>query len=512
MNIDLKYYLSILWRRSPYIIVVAAIFTSIGLAVAIILPPEYEAQATLLVESPQIPTDMASSTVRTGAAEQLQIIEQRLMTRANLIDIAHRLNVYGDEPMAASAIVSDMRRRTKISRSGRSNANFVTISFRAPNASLAAETANEFVTLLLQENVALRTDRAGQTLQFFSDEVDRLGREMDAQSSRILEFQRSNSGSLPNNEPSLRAEASSIGNRIDQIDNQVQTLSEQRRRLVDIFERTGSLGQEQRAMTPDQQALFNAQRQLDEARLVYAADNPKVKFLESRIALLESRVASAGDGSDDGLSPAAKMFNEQLAAMDKQVEDLGSDRTALVASLERVNQRIAEIPANSISLSMLERDYNNIQSQYNTAVSRRAQAATGERIEVLSKGERISVVEPATRPAGPSRPNRPVIAAAGAGVGLAAGFALVFLLEFLNRSIRRPVELSDRLGVTPIGVLPYIRTSRESLTKRTIILAILALLLIVVPALLFYIHSTIRPLDVLIEPYVNRLGLSITSN
>lgn len=90
MKLDLKYYLRVFMRRSPYFILITALFSSIGLSVAMLLPAEYEARATLLVEAEQIPANLAASTVQVQAAEQLQIIEQRLMTRANLLEMANR--------------------------------------------------------------------------------------------------------------------------------------------------------------------------------------------------------------------------------------------------------------------------------------------------------------------------------------------------------------------------------------------------------------------------------------
>ena len=47
----------------------------------------------ILVETPQIPEELAASTVRTPAFEQLQIVQQRLLTRGHMLDIARRLDV-----------------------------------------------------------------------------------------------------------------------------------------------------------------------------------------------------------------------------------------------------------------------------------------------------------------------------------------------------------------------------------------------------------------------------------
>jgi polysaccharide chain length determinant protein (PEP-CTERM system associated) len=517
MNIDFKYYLGVFWRRLPYFLVAVALFTSVGLSIAVILPPEYEARATLLIESPQIPDELAASTVRTNPEEQLQIIEQRLLTRANLLDTANRLNVYGNdrsEMPSASGIVQDMRDRTALrSSTGRNEATLMSIGFRADTAQLAAEVANEFVTLVLQENIAMRTNRAGETLEFFEQEVERLGNELDVQSTRILDFQTQNAGALPSGADFLRDQRTDASDRIGDITREQTSLRDQRERLVDIFERTGALSGASVQRSPAEQALFEAQQQLDEAMLVYSEGNPRVKFLESRVEMLKGRVSSAPsqDAAPSTDSPTATLMNAQLAEIDSRMLALETERTALEEDVAEFDGFLAQIPANAITLEKLQRDYDNLREQYNRAIGRLGAAETGERIELLAKGERITVIEQATAPDSPTKPNRPLIAAAGAGAGVAAGFALIFLLELLNRSIRRPVELTDRLGVTPLAVLPYIRTEREAVTKRLVVLGLIGFLLIVFPVTLFYVHTALYPLDGLIEPIANRLGFSVSN-
>ena len=101
-NLDLKFYLSIFLRRLPYFVVIAAFLSAVGIAVASILPPIYRSTASILVESQQIPGDLAQSTVPINPIEQIQIIEQRMMTRANLLTLASRFGIYADQPKIAA--------------------------------------------------------------------------------------------------------------------------------------------------------------------------------------------------------------------------------------------------------------------------------------------------------------------------------------------------------------------------------------------------------------------------
>ena len=111
---DLKFYFMIFLRRLPYFLIVAMIISATSVAVAVSLPPAYVSQMRLVVESPQIPTELAASTVRTPALEQLQIVEQRLLTRANMLTIARQQNVFPEvENMTPDDIVRGMRARAR---------------------------------------------------------------------------------------------------------------------------------------------------------------------------------------------------------------------------------------------------------------------------------------------------------------------------------------------------------------------------------------------------------------
>lgn len=506
---QLRYFLSLFLRRLHFFLLVAVILGAVSVTVATTLPAAYVSQSRLMLEAPQIPAELASSTVVTAPVEQMQIIEQRLMTRANLLDIARRLEALdGINRMSPDEIVRAMRARTTIRyATGRNAAMIMTMSFEATDPRKAAEVLNEYITIIQRQNAEFRAARAGGTLEFFEQEVARLGADLDRQSARILEFKTRNSDALPETLSFRLSRQTALQERIAQLGRDISTLSSQRDRLVQMFEATGRLGPaRQTPQTPEERQLERLQQELATALLTFSEENPRVTALRARIAQQEELVR-AQTGAAPGMPGEATLLDIQLAEIDTRLELLREQRDNAESQLAELTATIDRTPANAIALDELERVHRNLASQYNTAVDRLARASTGDRIEAMARGQRIVVIEPPAVPNAPTKPNRLLIAGGGSLAGVLAGIGLVVLLELLNRSIRRPEQLVARLGIQPLSTIPYIRSGNELVWKRLLKGAIILAIIIGIPAAVYAVHVHYLPLDLLAERAMNRIGM-----
>lgn len=514
MNSELRYYISLVMKRLPLVALVSTVLSTAAVVFAILQPSKYESEALLLVESPQIPDNLASSTVANNAPEQLEIIEQRLLTRANLIDIANDLNVFPNRTdLVPDDIVDLMRERTSFSRSfGRDRATLLTISFEAEQPAVTAAVVNEYVTRVLEENVELRTTIAEQTLDFFEQETERLSQDLDRQSARILEFKNNNLDALPESMDYRLGRQSLLLERRAQLERDKSALAEQRERLVQVFNATGQAGlTNTRAATPEQAQLARLRDELSGALAIYSDQNPRVKVLKSRIEQLEKLIAeSAGadvEGEVGNANPNEALLNLQLSEIDSRLSFIDEQLQLITLELADLEDSISRTPANAITLEALERDYENIRARFDSASARLAAAATGERIELTSKGQRITVLRQAVVPREPSSPNRPLIIATGIAAALGIAGALVVLLELMNRTIKRPADLTRALGITPIATVPYIATGGELARRRGAVGLLVVLIAVGLPAALYYVHVEYLPLDLLADRALARIGL-----
>jgi len=462
MNIDIQLYLALLWRRLPVMLVLVVVFSAAGIVAALRLPETYSTSARLLVEEPQIPDRMVTSTVQTEADEQLDIIQQKLLTRANLIDIANRFNVFPDlRQMEPDEVVDAMRNATSLKRSGgRDRATLLTVSFSSETPEIAAAVVNEYITLLLEENSEFRQSRAEDTLQFFSQEVDRLGQELDRQSAAIVTFKSENADALPEDQNYRLGRQNLFQERLSRLERDLRSAEAQREDIVRIFESTGKVQGENGPSEPRTQAekrLATALAQLENARVIYSENSPRLISLQSVVDRLQSIVlAERAEGLETAeVSPEQALYQATLTEIDSRIETTKEEIAEAQTALDELQDTMRRSVANGIQLAALQRDYKITQDRYNATVANLNDARMSERVEATAKGRRISVIENATVPQVPSGPDRKKTAIKGAAVGAGLAGAYFVLLEILNRTIRSSSELTGRFGITPITAIPY---------------------------------------------------------
>ena len=520
MNLDLKFYIKLFWRRLPVMSVFMLASLTLGVISATKLPETWATSARLLVEAPQIPANMVASTVQIGAAEQLDIIQQKLLTRANLIDIANKFDVFEDiRNMNPDAVLQQMKAATRIRRTvGRNQATLLTIRFEARTGRIAANVVNEYVTLVLEENSDIRLTRAENTLAFFEQEVERLDSELSQQSALIAQFKSENLDALPEDQNYRQGRQSLLQERLSRLERDLALTIKQRNDLTRIFENTGSIRSQQERLQQRSLAerqLSETEVELTQALLIYSDTHPRVAQIKSKITSLKEQVAQevvAAEADDSevqteqGVADRA-IFQASLAELDGRQQQLQADIEDTRKSLSQLQSAISRSTGVGIELSSLDRGYANLQARHNAAVNNLNDARMSERIETTAQGQRISVIENASVPRVPAGPNRSQIVLLGAAVGsmLAAGYFL--LLEVLNRSVRRPAELINRFKVTPIVTIPYMESRRERALRRGGILTATAIVLVGVPFGLWYIDTNYLPLELVVQKGLARLGL-----
>jgi uncharacterized protein involved in exopolysaccharide biosynthesis len=421
-GLDPAHYLRIVRRRIFYFAIPFAVLLIIGFLVVEIQRPIYHSEGKILVESPQIPTTLVQPTVIAAATERIQVIQQRIMTRENLIAIINKFGLFPSERqwMSTTQLLDLMRDRaeiqlvdvdTELSKgkdgktaprpSNKSSAVAFTMGFDYEKPELAMKVANDFLTLILDEDVRARTNRATETTQFLAREVKRLQTELDAVNGQI---------------------------------------SDAKRELVDNAQQGAGEPEE---LKEERATLTTMKTDLVKLSSVYSAEHPAIKNLKKRIAALEAQIARAQKAAQDPASPQKRASDNLLGLVEKQ---------------------------------------QGLQAQYEEAQKKYTAARLGENMERDQQAEHLQVIEQPSLPQKPVRPKKLKLFAMSFALAFMVGAGSVVAAEVLDKTIRGSQDLAGVIDSQLLVVIPYITTAGElARSKRRIIVlwALLGLALIV---------------------------------
>ncbi len=428
-GVDLAHFLGIIRRRIFYFAVPFVLLLVLGFLIVAIQRPIYQAEGKILVESPEIPTTLVQPTVTAVATERIQVIQQRIMTRDNLLSIVKKFGLFPRQQrwMSGTQLLDLMRERAEIAlvdidtaisptKDGKpaaprpsnrtTSALAFTMSFEYENPELAMKVANEFLTLILNEDVRARTNRATETTQFLAREVKRLQTDLDTVDVQFVTAKRQLAD--PMQQPDEAA---------TQLKTQMATLT---------------------AMKTD----------LIQKQSVYSEAHPAVKVLKKRIAALEAEIAAAP--------------KEDAATPKKTVTDI-----------DAIKQR-----------------QTYLQQALDDASKKLTAARLGENMERDQQAEHLQVIEQPTLPQKPIKPKRAKLFVMAFAFAAMVGVGCVVMAEMLDKSIRGSRDLAGVVDSSLLVVIPYITTTGEVARRRrriVLLWMVLAILLAAGVAVAYYI-------------------------
>jgi succinoglycan biosynthesis transport protein ExoP len=477
----------------------------------VMLPPVYRSYGMVMVETQQIPVDLVQTTVTAAASEQIDIIRQRVMTRDNLLSIIKKYPYFGIEKATPLEIVQGLNYfRDNIFvevQSAKNGRNAVAIgfivSFASESPAISQAVTNDLVNLFLSENVKARTMRASETTEFLSTEAAKIRDELTEIETKVADFKRENKDALPEHLDLYANMREDTRKGIDEIEQNIGSYNEQ----INILNTQLSLARQQSGAIVGADADIKALRENYRNLLVrYTPEHPDVVALRDQIRMLESGAATEESG--EAIYSGAELdIRNQISALQAKIAQLELQKKQEVAKLEDLQQRIIKIPLVERGFVSIKRDYETKINQYNEIVAKTQNAEMAESLEQQQKAERFSLLEPPILPTTPSEPDRQKLLALSAffSIGFPAG--IVFLIGFLDKSIRDSDTLEKIVGSPPLIEIPYIETIQErSAHKRRLVIAAAGVVSAAILGIVL-LHFLYMPLDMLIYKIAARFGL-----
>ncbi|MEL7547709.1 MAG: Wzz/FepE/Etk N-terminal domain-containing protein [Pseudomonadota bacterium] len=519
-ELSVRDYLAVLRRRSWILIIPFLMFSALGAVVANTLPAKYKAQGTILIESQQIPEDLVPSTVTGIANERVRIVQQRVMTRQNLLGIVREFDLYGDTNgiRSQSQKIASMRRNISIdmiqARQGRGVSTFaINVGFEDGSPEMALRVTNELVTLFLDENARTRTQRATETTEFLRGQADDLQQELEVLEAQLATYKQENAGALPE-QMSLhldmleraRTQLRNVENELKSYEGELRFLAIERQAAQNRLTALPPSAPIER-QTPQQQ-LDRLESELAGLRVRYSDEHPDVLALRQQIVALESAIQGSVSPSDSAstidepdIAAESRQVDPTIARIETSISMIESQaiaqtefRERLLRQINDLEGRVSRTPDVELGLGNLTRDLQNTRSKYEELRAKERAAQLSQNLEEDKKAERFILLEPPVRPEAPSSPNRLLVAAVGPVVGGAIGAGLLLLIELLFGRVTRPVIVAKLMDEPPFAVLPMIETE-EDIRKKRIGYAIFGAASLVGIAAITATHFLIVPLN-----------------
>ncbi|MGF1572273.1 MAG: polysaccharide biosynthesis tyrosine autokinase [Sumerlaeia bacterium] len=197
--------------------------------------------------------------------------------------------------------------------------------------------------------------------------------------------------------------------------------------------------------------------------------NPIYQSLTQRKGdlLLERSKLSAG--SFDGFDPLKQtqleidevdrqlqtMEDQYFKTLDQQIAVLRDKITSRESLYLEEQAKIDEIDKNLIQYRNLERQIDSTRELADALITN----LSGMEVNNPSDSKSVKVVEPATIPMLPTKPNVFRNIAAFTFLGMIFGVAFVLGIHVLDRSVRNPSEVENLLNLANMGFVPYLKPS-----------------------------------------------------
>lgn len=501
-------YIAMFWRRRFFIAVPLVVVLVLGTLIVQVLPAMYRSDATVLIESQQVPETLVRSTITTYADERLQVIQQRVLTTQNSLAIIKKFGLYPEaqERLGPSELAERLRQGVKITRQmaegrGKGMTIAFTLSFEHRDAKTAQQVNSEMLNLFLAENVRTRTARAEETTEFLRSEANRLQTEITTQEARVAEFKQNNRDALPE----LAQANTQALERLNAAHRDIRGSIEAAKGKVGLIESQMALVSS--AGTQPQGgggSLWELEQQLAQLLTQYTEKHPQVVALRERIE--EMKQTAPATAAQPVQSPAMLQLSSQLDAARAEIGFLTEQRAAVERQIGDVQDRISRAPQIEQEYNNLLRDLDNMRGKYQELRNKELEAKIAQNLEEGQMGERFSVIEPPNLPDEPFAPQRSQLMLLVVAAALGAGFGLALLLEMLQPALWGQSAIVAAMGSAPLAVIPLIggldAETRPTLARHWLYAGAGLLALLVV---LLVVHFAVTPLDLLWLSLVDRL-------
>lgn len=494
-SFKIDYYLGLVLKHRWLLIIPFCIAMVAGMVLAVKLPKLYQASTLILVMPQRVPSNFVQSIVTEDIDSRISTISEQILSRTNLEKIIEEFRLYSDpkyNDMFSEDKYADLRERieVKVNRaSRREEADAFTISFKGSEPKTVMEVTNRLAGSFINENLKVRESQAVGTSDFLAEELMTKRRRLEEVEEKLREYRRKYIGELPEQ---LEANLRILERLQTQLSEREKSLREEKSRLTVIESQIESnrkiLAESRESETVSEDggvsSLEMLRAQLKTLKSNYTDLHPDVIKLKAKIAELESgqqageppaagqqragesRVNVTGDPALQLIANTLNDLMRQRAEAKGEIKNIAIDIDQLEHQLHEYQERVERTPQREQELMQLRRDYDNTQESYNSLLNRKLEAEIAVNMEKKQKGEQFRIVDRAALPRKPVSPDMRKLFLLTVAAGLGLGGGLIFLLDFMNTSLKQPKDYTTDLGLPVLATIPKLLSPKDKILRR----------------------------------------------
>ena len=430
--IDLLSALRARWRSAA--LVGGILFLMIAIA-AFLQPRQYMATSSLMLDLSQTdPTEDGNNQVRVDT-------ESIVGTQTDIIRSAKVVNAVAKEAGFVDALPAELPAAQRIQAAaarvragliittGRQS-NVMQLQFLDPDPEVAAKVANLAAKIYMREQVELRASPARGSAKWFNEQTADVRRRYELAQKRLSDFQRAHD-IIGINRMDLEAE---------KLKNMSYQLTQAQAEAAAARSKTGagSVSDIEGSLIVQnlQEQVATQAGQVSELAKTLGPNHPSMVAANARLRELQSKLASAR--------------GSQSAAVNANSVAAGRREGTLRSSMSEQEDRMIRMSDVQDQLMVLQRDVDAARQTYDTVRQRFNEAELKSQISQPN----ASLLDEATVPLLPAKPNILLWLVGGIALGLVGGIAFVILGEIVTPRVR---SASGVARATDVDVITELR-------------------------------------------------------
>jgi uncharacterized protein involved in exopolysaccharide biosynthesis/Mrp family chromosome partitioning ATPase len=340
--------------------------------------------------------------------------------------------------------------------------NVIQITFESQSPELARNTLQGLIDSYLEHHVQVY--QTGGSYEFFKEQTENLSSELEATEEALRTFKNTaNVGALAEQRSVTIQQYGDLQRQIRDVDTQLAASEA----TVYYLERT--LGQTPQTIPMEQVTgrpnyfMDNARLRLLELRLrekelltKYSENSRQVRDLREQIRRAEATVGDEQPTRTErktGINSSYQQLELDLLQERARLASLQKQKEALSKQVAATQEDLRLLNDTEMKLAQLERRRAIVEQNYRAYVDKLEETRISQGLE-REKISNIAIVQPATMPILPTKPNKTLTLTIGLFLGLFGALALSLTSEHLDHSIRTPEDVQEKLQLPSLGSIP----------------------------------------------------------